>query len=116
VSRLGVYCRNIISDKNIRVQVRESQREEGERECCTKESGLSDHVRKGGGGDGIAKDDYTFRDRISKPLREHRNQLSAWRNRFLGSINVSKYGLRNIGPESCLRPPFLVSNLAVYGG
>ncbi len=33
------------------------------------------------------------RARICRPFMEPRNLFLAWRNRFLGSINVSKYGL-----------------------
>ncbi len=34
------------------------------------------------------------RARICKPCKEPRNRFPAWRNRFLGSINVYKYGLK----------------------
>ncbi len=33
------------------------------------------------------------RARICKPFKEPRNRFPAWRNRFLGSLNVYKYGL-----------------------
>jgi hypothetical protein len=35
----------------------------------------------------------TVRARICRPFKEPRNRFSAWRNRFLGSLNVYKYGL-----------------------
>ncbi len=31
--------------------------------------------------------------RICKPFKESRNRFPAWLNRFLGSLNVYKYGL-----------------------
>ncbi len=34
------------------------------------------------------------RARICKPFKEPRNRFPAWRNRFLDSLNVYKYGLR----------------------
>jgi hypothetical protein len=36
------------------------------------------------------------RARICKPLKEPRNRFLAWRNRFLGVLNVYKYGLSTI--------------------
>ncbi len=34
-----------------------------------------------------------YRARICKPFKASRNRIPAWRNRFLGSLNVYKYGL-----------------------
>ncbi len=36
---------------------------------------------------------FVHRARICKPVKEPGNQFPAWRNRFLGSLNVYKFGL-----------------------
>jgi hypothetical protein len=36
-----------------------------------------------------------IRARICQLFKEPSNRFSAWRNRFLGSLNVYKYGLRS---------------------
>ncbi len=69
-------------------------------------------------GDGIFKllqPRNRFRASICKPFKEPRNWSSAWRNRFLGSLNVYKYGLcplkqfmgtnNRVGIEGCCTGP-----------